>query len=291
VNLEKIKHVVLSNIQTLVGITLLCFVVFFFAFFFAPNISDIAWLLVASLSASVLTLASGVPSPRENYIVNGEGMMALLAILIGYIFFPKIVFIISFFCFAAIALYQAVRFLIEIDFFAVFAISIVILIAGWYIVHSYDLSFSDIHSIFTGIARSSVAFPEAAIIPFLLVVPLHVVIAKLRCEIQLFSLGKNYFESSGYSFTAALIGYAALRCVLVAIVVLASGAFPAAGMAVVPIKRTGHTADNINAFIPIAIAVYALALIQAIFGSAIATIAALCVALVWPRIARRLMND
>jgi hypothetical protein len=166
-----------------------------------------------------------------------------------------------------------------------------ILIAGWHVVHSHGLSFSDIHSILMGILRSSVAFPEAAIIPFLLVIPLHVFIAKLRCEIRLFSLGKNYFESSGYSYTASLIGYAALRCVLVAIIVLASGAFPAAGMAVIPIKRTGNTTDNINAFVRIAISVYALALIQAISGSAIATIVALCVTLVWPRIARRLMND
>ena len=243
---------------------MLCIVVFLYAFFFAPNIINIAWLSVASLSASVLVLASGAPSQRDNYLLNGEGMMALLAILIGYIFFPKSVFIISFFCFAAIALYQVIRFLIEIDFFSVFAISIVIFIAGWYVVHSHGLSFSDIHAIFTGMLRSSVTVPHAAIIPFLLIVPLHVVVAKLRFEIRLFSLERDFFEATGYSYRAVLIGYAALRCVLVAIIVLASGVCSAAGMAVVPIKQTGHTADHINAFVRIAFAVHALAMIEAI---------------------------
>lgn len=128
-------------------------------------------------------------------------------------------------------------------------------------------------------------WPAAA--AFLLIAVLYVPAIQLRHEIALFTLGRDFFEETGYRYRPALLVLELMRCMVTAAAVLGSGVFAAAGMVFISLNRQENIAYYATAFARIALAVQILATLQAVSGGATASIAAICAAILGRYITRR----
>lgn len=288
-NPGRIKQLLQSNIELAISLGLLCALTSINAWIFHYRFSEIFWLYFSSLCAGILVSVSGGQTIKRNYLLNGEGIVAILAILAGHVLYPAgSAIIAAVFCLCALIVFRTFLLLTDIETIASLPTNISALAACMYLIHRFSISISTIQIIVTGTFRTIATYEWIALVALILMIPLYPVISALRHEIMLFSMGKNVFEEIGYRYHLVLVVLSGLSCALTAASVLGSGAFAAAGMAFVSSRRNDNKTDNLNALMRIAIAVQTLALLQGLAGGTVAFAVAVFAAFLWPKIARRI---
>ncbi len=287
-NQEKIKTLIFANIELAVTFALLFAITFLNAFIFDYPLDTIAWLFIASFAADLLTKVQRGKSDRLNYLHNGDGMAAILGIIISLVLFPTGGFAIAgIFCLSALILFRTFLLLTDLSSYPGLFANIVALVACGYLIHRFGISYSSVQIIATGVFRA-MAFSQWVIYAALLFIALlYIPAILLRNEIRLFSLGMDFFEEAGYRYFPSLIAMEWARCMLTAISVLGSGVFAAAGMIFIFSKRKEKMSDYATIPARIALIVQTLAVLQAVSDGTTAAIIAICAAILWSYIARR----
>lgn len=291
-NLERIKKLLFSNIELGVIITLLFAITSVNTLVFDYRFNEIAWLFIASLSGGLLAKVWRGNTGKINYLHNGDGMVAIFGIIASMVLFPtgdaSIAFII---CLGTLIIFRAFLLITDLASFTGFFTNIAVLAACGYLIHRFDISLSPLYVIATGAFRAIICSQWLALTVLLLAGALYIPAISLRYEIRLFALGRDFFEEIGYRYRPVLFALEGMRCILTTAAVLGSGVFSAAGMIFTSFKRKENVLDYATAPLIIALVVQSLAMLQAISGSAAASIVAVCAAILWPYIAGRFSND